>query len=193
MNCLILDDHPLVCIAIEHTLKDLACIADIYSCANPNHAMAIIEEKEVDLLIIDINLKEHNGFDLYRRFRAKDYQGKALFFSSENSILYSDMAQRIGADGYVDKSETKETLRDAIINIDKGYSFFKHSSPQSSNKRQLSARETIVMNHLLQGKSNKQIANILSISDKTVSTYKKRLMQKYKVTNLIELTHAVSL
>lgn len=57
----------------------------------------------------------------------------------------------------------------------------------------LSNREAVVMNHLLRGKTNKEIAHILSISDKTVSTYKKRLLDKYGVGNLMELNKVAAL
>ncbi len=87
--------------------------------------------------------------------------------------MYSQMAFRSGADGYVCKSENHEILKDAIEAVSKGYSFFKfkQSVEEHRNVPALSSRESAVMKLLLQGKTNRDIADVLSISDKTVSTY----------------------
>ncbi|KPM99704.1 response regulator transcription factor [Vibrio alginolyticus] len=88
------------------------------------------------------------------------------------------------------KSENHDILKDAIEAVEKGYTFFKFKQVVNSVREmpQLSSRESAVMKYLLQGKSNREIASVLSISDKTVSTYKRRLLDKFNVKNIVELT-----
>ncbi len=190
INCLIFDDHPLVCAAIKALISDLSCVASTEVLSDSVSVMKRIKEHSVDLLILDINLADCDGYDFYRRIKSHGFTGKVLFYSAQQGQLYSEMAFKMGADGYVCKSEDPHILRDAVEGIANGYTFFKFKSAfkERNSEVSLSNRETIVMNHLLQGKSNKEIAVILSISDKTVSTYKRRIMDKFNVKNIIELT-----
>ncbi|KJY84662.1 regulator [Vibrio galatheae] len=195
LHCLVFDDHPLVGIAIRETLSKVDCIQSISVAHNTKQALQAIRSGVINLLILDINLNDVDGYDFYRRIRSHDYSGKVLFYSAEESPLYSDMAFKAGADGYVCKSEHPRILRDAVEGISNGYTFFKFKpSPNLDREKvELSNREAMVMNYLLQGKTNKEIAHILSISDKTVSTYKRRLLDKYGVNNIIELNKASTL
>ncbi|CAH0530032.1 response regulator transcription factor [Vibrio hippocampi] len=190
LNCLILDDHPLVGIAIKSLVLDLKYVESVEILTDANKSLAKLKEGSINLLILDVNLGDCDGFDFYRRIKSHGYKGKVLFFSAEQSYLFSEMAFKLGADGYVCKSEEHSILRDAIEGIYHGYTFFKfkQNARQVDRQKKLSSREVVVMNYLLQGKNNKEIAALLSISDKTVSTYKKRIFDKYSVSNIIELT-----
>ena len=194
INCIVFDDHPLVCSAVEALIADLSCIESVESMSDAVSVIKRVKEQTVDLLILDIGLADCDGYDFYRRVKSHDYKGKVLFYSAQQSQLYSEMAYKMGADGYVCKSEDPHILKDAVEGIVNGYTFFKSegSFKDRNSHASLSTRETIVMNYLLQGKTNKEIAEILSISDKTISTYKRRIMDKFNVKNVIELTQALS-
>ncbi len=190
MNCLIFDDHPLVCVAIKSLLKELGMTNEVFTATSAKSAFKTLNENNIELLILDVNLADCDGFDLYKRIKSHGYEGKVIFFSVETSQVYSQLAFRVGADGYVCKSENHDILKDAIEAVMKGYTFFKFK--QVANKvremPQLSSRESAVMKYLLQGYSNRDIASVLSISDKTVGTYKRRVLDKFNVKNIIELT-----
>lgn len=192
-NCLVFDDHPLVGVAIKATLSMMNCINSITVVYSLEEALSATKNENIDFIILDINLSEADGYDFYRRIKLQGYQGKMLFYSAEESAHFSEMAFKAGADGYVCKSEHQEILRDAVEGIANGYTFFKFKSdkPVSDQHIALSSRETMVMNYLLKGRNNREIAQLLKISDKTVSTYKKRLFDKYGVSNLIELSKVV--
>lgn len=197
-NILVFDDHPLVGVAIKATLSNMNCVNSISVVYSLKSALEATKNKSINFVILDINLSDGgDGYDFYRRIKSHGYQGKVLFYSAEESSLYSELAFKAGADGYVCKSEHQEILRDAVEGITNGYTFFKFKSDKSVHGNEervtLSNREAMVMNHLLSGKSNKDIAHLLKISDKTVSTYKKRLFDKYSVNNLIELSKVVSI
>ncbi|WP_458575883.1 helix-turn-helix transcriptional regulator [Vibrio lentus] len=96
---------------------------------------------------------------------------------------------------YVCKSEHYDVLKDAIEAIVKGYSFFKEiNDPKSTAQMlKLSEREATVAKLLLKGMTNKDAAQLLSISEKTISTYKRRMLTKYNVDSLIELSRVIEL
>lgn len=190
LNYLIFDDHPLVCIAIKSLVESLGTANDVLTVTNSKDALKILKDQQIGLLILDVNLADCDGYDFYKRIKSHGFAGKVIFFSAETSHMYSQMAFRSGADGYVCKSENHEILKDAIEAVSKGYSFFKfkQSVEEHRNVPALSSRESAVMKLLLQGKTNRDIADVLSISDKTVSTYKRRVLDKYNVKNIVELS-----
>lgn len=190
LNYLIFDDHPLVCVAIKSLLEELGKTNGVFTATSAKMALQILKKEEIQLFILDVNLADCDGFDFYKRIKSHGYEGKVIFFSAETSQMYSQMAFRSGADGYVCKSENHDILKDAIEAVEKGYTFFKFKQVVNSVREmpQLSSRESAVMKYLLQGKSNREIASVLSISDKTVSTYKRRLLDKFNVKNIVELT-----
>ncbi|HHC6516856.1 TPA: response regulator [Vibrio parahaemolyticus] len=190
MNCLIFDDHPLVCVAIKSLLKEIGMTNEVFTATSTKSAFKTLKKSNIDLLILDVNLADCDGFDFYKRIKSHSYEGKVIFFSAETSQMYSQMAFRTGADGYVCKSENHDILKDAVEAVVKGYTFFKFKQVVNEVREmpQLSSRENAVMKHLLQGKSNRDIASVLSISDKTVSTYKRRVFDKFNVKNIVELT-----
>lgn len=190
MNCLIFDDHPLVCVAIKSLLKELGMTNEVFTATSAKSAFKTLKESNIELLILDVNLADCDGFDFYKRIKSHGYEGKVIFFSAETSQMYSQMAFRSGADGYVCKSENHDILKDAIEAVVKGYTFFKFKQVANEVREmpQLSSRESAVMKYLLQGKSNRDIASVLLISDKTVSTYKRRVLDKFNVKNIVELT-----
>ncbi|MDF5114751.1 response regulator transcription factor, partial [Vibrio parahaemolyticus] len=171
-------------------LQELGKTNGVFTATSAKMALQILKKEEIQLLILDVNLADCDGFDFYKRIKSHGYEGKVIFFSAETSQMYSQMAFRSGADGYVCKSENHDILKDAIEAVEKGYTFFKFKQVVNSVREmpQLSSRESAVMKYLLQGKSNREIASVLSISDKTVSTYKRRLLDKFNVKNIVELT-----
>ncbi|MFM2590240.1 response regulator [Vibrio sp. TBV020] len=192
INCLIVDDHPLACAAIENLLKDVKYIRRVESMSCTVQALETIKSGAIDLLILDVNLGSSDGFDFLRRVKAHGYKGKVLFISASDSAVHINAALKIGADGYVCKSENLNLIRESIDNIVNGYSIFKFkpSEHHSLGTVELSKREVVVYNYLVQGKSNKDISELLSLSSKTVSTYKRRILNKYNVSSIVELVNS---
>ncbi len=148
-------------------------------------AASALRQNDIDLIILDIQLTGFDGLDFLRRMRAKQFEGKILFVSSNEHSMYSNAAKKMGANGYVLKTESSEIIQDAISSVIRGYNVFKHNS--ENEFAALSKRETIVYNYLVKGFTNKRISELLSISTKTVSTYKSRILNKCNVESIIEL------
>ncbi|WP_394242072.1 response regulator [Vibrio astriarenae] len=187
-KCLIVDAFPIVRSRLRDTLETLPSVEQVTEAGKIEQALDILKRQSVDLLTLDIKIGNSNGFELLRRARAHGFAGKVLFISSEDYSTYSQLAKESSANGYISKSEEESLIKDAIQSILKGYSLFKLDSHIAHSKQMpLSEREQVVFDYLVQGYSNKQISELLSLSAKTISTYKSRILDKHNASSIIEL------
>lgn len=185
IKCLIVDDHPLVCSAIKSLLHKVNYIKEVQTTCTTKDALNIVKDGNINLLILDINLGDGNGFELLRRIKAHGYEGKTLFLSASDNPTLINTARELGANGYICKSENSNLIKESVIRIINGYSIFKIKTTRKMVE--LSKREVVVFNYLMQGKTNTEISQILSLSSKTVSTYKRRILDKHNASSIIEL------
>lgn len=184
-SALVIDSYPIVLHAIEQMLVDRLGFESVFIANDGSKASSILKQNQIDIIILDIKQLDFDGLDFLRRIRAKQYSGKVLFISSNNHGIYSDTAKKLGANGYVLKSDTTKTIENAVSSVISGYDMFKNNTDLKFLA--LSKRETIVYNYLAKGLTNKHISELLSISTKTVSTYKSRILNKCKVNSIVEL------
>lgn len=123
---------------------------------------------------------------------------RVLMFSAQPEDVYAISTLRAGASGYLSKKSALTELSDAITKVAHGGMFITNELAQrlafdeSTNKprrffRKLSTREVEVLKLLAQGKRNKFVAEELGLNEKTVSTYKARLMRKLNVDNMVDM------
>lgn len=189
MRVLIVDDHPLVCSGLEVLIKTRFFGANVDSVHDVEGALTSTQLRKYDLLIIDIELNFDNGFELYAMLKRRNIEAQVIFLSSKKSLSYAANAKSLGASGYIDKSEGLETVMKTVSGVLRGETHFPTESGLGGleSRIRLSNRERAVLALLAQGVRNKQIARELSINEKTVSTYKQRILKKYGVNSLIEL------
>lgn len=184
-SALILDNFPLLQKAMQQMLIHHHGFDTVYLANDAASATNVMRENDIDLLVLDIQLGNFDGLDFLRRMKARRFSGKVLFVSSNEHSMFSDAARKMGANGYVLKTEQTEIIEDTISNVIRGYNVFKNQA--THEYAPLSKRETVVYNYLAKGFTNKQISELLSISTKTVSTYKARILNKFNVGSIIEL------
>ncbi|MGF1748542.1 response regulator [Vibrio cionasavignyae] len=190
MNILIVDDHPLVCAALESVIRDSFSDAAVEQSFSAKKALAYLAENKIHILILDIELGDDDGFDLLHKAKRFGFDGKVIIISSKDEKLCSDLAISTGASGYLDKKESVSRVADAIKAVNSGYTYFRQMSSNSSQRGssvKLSTRESAVLRLLLDGHTNKEIARKMNISEKTVSTYKRRILDKYDVRSVFML------
>ncbi|MDH4607421.1 response regulator transcription factor [Pseudomonas sp. BN102] len=160
--------------------------------------LSLARALQPDLVIVDIAIPKLDGLEVVARLSAMDPNLKLLVLTSLPASLYANRCLQAGATGYLSKQESEASLVSAISSILSGYSLFPSTVhlPTSSNGKDsndvqlldsLSDRELAVLQNLANGKNNKEIAEHLFISHKTVSTYKSRLMDKLKTRNQVDL------
>lgn len=184
MKALILDNQPIVRNALALMLKNISEQAYILHSNSIKTACWTLERENIDMIILDIDLSDGSGLDFIRSIRSRGYRGKVLFVSSNNHPLIARTAQGIGANGYILKTEATLAIHEAILATYQGNFVFKPCKARVPN---LSKRETIVFYYLAQGRSNKEISTLLSLSTKTISTHKARILEKYNANSIIEV------
>ncbi len=191
----IVDDHPVIRLAVRMLLENQGYkIVGEYD--NGVDAMQMIRETRTDLVILDIAIPRLDGLEVLARFQSMALPMKVLVLTAQSPALFAIRCMHSGASGYVCKQEDLSELISAIKAVLAGYNYFPSQVLQGETEssrselglfRQVNDRELMVLQLFAQGRSNKEIASGMFLSNKTVSTYKKRLMQKLRVSTLVDL------
>ena len=192
----IIDDHPVIRLAIRMLLEHEGYKV-VGETDNGCDAIQMVRECLPDLIILDISIPKLDGLEVLCRFNAMNTQMKTLVLTAQSPTLFATRCMRSGADGYVCKEGDLSELLSAIRAVLSGYNYFPSQALNASgvdpNSQELELfksvndRELMVLQLFAQGRTNKEIAKGMFLSNKTVSTYKKRLMQKLKAKSLVEL------
>lgn len=186
-NILIMGTSPLVCEALTNLVEKTFQQTNVFISDNAQRGMQIVREDDIDLIILDIELKTSSSFDFVRRVKAGEFWGKVLFISNNVHSMVNQTAKMVGANGFISKSDSTDVIKDAILAVSRGYSVFKEDLNQAKEIVTLSTRESVVYNYLLKGYSNQKISELLSLSAKTISTYKTRILTKYNADSVIQI------
>lgn len=198
---LIADHHPVTRKGISCMLKKSEAYSIVAKANNGEELYTFLEEKQPDILIMEIDMPQINGINALRAIKNQYPKVRVLIFSTHPEEIYALRAIKSGAAGYVPKTATTKVFLKALKQIAKGGIFLNEDLTSTftsrnigetsaiSRYKKLSSREIEVLNLLSRGKRNKDIANALDINEKTVSTYKTRLLKKLKVDNLADLIH----
>lgn len=164
---------------------------------NGPDALLQVRQCKPDLMILELSIPRLGGLEVLQRLVAQDSPVKVLVLTSQDSEYFAGRCLTAGAAGFVSKQEDPQAVREAVRAIAQGHSYFPSHALGSVSAAEeaghgdllkgLSVRELSVLQLLARGLSNIAIADQLSISDKTVSTYKVRLMQKLHAKSLVEL------
>ncbi|CAI1037096.1 response regulator transcription factor [Serratia ficaria] len=190
-SLLLVDDHPVVHVALEAALMKSSRPYTLQAAQDDAQALAQLAAGAFSLVILDIGLPQVDGLQLLKKIRRRYPQQPILIYTAQEEDIYARMAHAAGANGFVNKGSTLEQLVRAIERVlDGGLSFpdvAVAEDPQTADGAQLTAKELEVLGLLSKGLSNLQIAEILHISNKTVSTHKKNILRKTGASNLLEL------
>lgn len=194
VNCIVFDAHPIVCNSLKSLLETHPRVGYVCTTSDVVEAKRLLRTDQFGLLVLDVNAPILNGFDFIRQVKSSGYNHKVLFFSSSDDGC-SHQAESIGADGYISKKETVSEVSELLDKVLNGKKCFKTRAKKSApvvHTPKLTGRESTVLRHLLSGKSNNDISYLLSLSPKTVSTYKTRILGKYKVSSIVEIAKMAS-
>ncbi len=202
---LIADHHPITREGISSLLSKNEQLQVIGHVTSGNDLFKFLKNQIPDVLIMEIDLPQINGITALRNIKNHFPSIKLLVFSCHPEEMYALSAIKAGASGYVSKTVTTDDFNMAIQQVARGgiylnkniteriNSGISQSSSLISKFKKLSIREAEVLNLLSNGKRNKDIAEALDINEKTVSTYKTRLLRKLKVDNIADLIHQTRL
>ncbi len=199
MKILIADDHAIVREGVKQIVKTLPEVKQIDEASDGKEALSKLTKTYYDLAILDISMPEVTGLDLLQQLKLNNIRTRVLILSFHPQEQYAVRAFKLGASGYLSKDSAFEELAMAIRKIAAGGKyvsaafaekllFNEVSSTNQQLHESLSEREFQVMIMLAKGKSVSEIAAEIFISDKTVATYRARIMEKMQMKKNAELT-----
>ncbi|MCS5663644.1 MAG: response regulator transcription factor [Flavobacteriales bacterium] len=207
VKIILVDDHVLVRDGIKALLEHESTFKVIAEASNGKDALEMLPVYQPDLLIVDIRMPEMNGNELITIVSKQFPDIKTLVLSMHDAQEYVLESIEAGADGYMLKGASKPEFLKALCTISDGGKYFSgdvssillnsltHKEPAPSSKKgaentfNLSKREKQVLSIILNGKSNKEIAEELNVSKRTAEVHRYNLMKKLKVKNLMELSN----
>jgi len=168
-------------------------------CADGPSALRDTLQLRPDLLILGLVLPRLGGLELLRRLHQARSKSRTLVLTAQDTEHFAGLSLQAGSTGFIGKQRSLDELLSAVASVLGGHSYFPSQALDSLTKggpqdekvqlASLSAREMIVLRYLASGSSIKRIASELALSDRTVSTYKTRLLEKLNVGSLADCSN----
>jgi len=184
---LLIDDHPLVQVALEAALVHAPFPLTLLSAENQQDALALLDSQRVSVVILDIGLPDSDGLQLLKRIKRLAPSLPVVIYSAQEERVWPRLAEAAGASGFVAKRQPLSQLLSAVLAVLGGQRAFPAQQQDETLHEQLTAKELQILALLARGQSNLQIAEQLHISNKTVSTHKKNIMDKTGAQSVVEL------
>jgi len=192
------DDHPIVRKGLRNILKEYPVAVAVEEASSGHEALAKVAETRFDMVLLDISMPQMDGLETLERLRKLNPSLPVLMLTVYPEEEYAVRALKTGASGYMTKQAAPDELFVAIRKVLKGGRYISPSladilatdvasKTEKTFHETLSNREFIVMKMIASGKSLKEIAAELSLSPKTVSTYRSRILNKVHVRSNAEL------
>ncbi len=199
MKVLIADDHAIVRQGLKEIVRKMNEITTVDEAVDGSDALSKIRKGSYDFVIMDISMPGLSGIDVLQKLKEQNDKLNILVLSVHPQEQYAIRVLRLGASGYLSKDSAYEELETAIRKISAGGKYISASiteklvfdigkDPEKLPHESLSEREFQVMCMIAKGKSVLEISKELFISDKTVSTYRARILEKMNMKKNAELT-----
>ncbi|HSV70030.1 MAG TPA: response regulator transcription factor [Methylibium sp.] len=197
----IVDDHAMVRAGLRQFFADQADFVVVAEAANGRDALDIVRRGEVDVVLLDISMPEHGGVDALAAIRARAPELPVLILSGFDEAHYATTLLRQGASGYLNKDCDPEEIVKAIRTVCRGRKYITAGVAERLAEglggggadqpphEQLSERELQVFLRLAKGETIGHMAESMSLSVKTVSTYRSRVMEKLNLASNSDLTY----
>ncbi|MBK9116903.1 MAG: response regulator transcription factor [Betaproteobacteria bacterium] len=200
IRVVIADDHTILREGLKQLLQSAPDLSVVGEAGDGHEVLARVRGVDFDVLLLDMSMPGRSGMELIRQVKAERPKLRVLVLSMHEEHQYAVRAIRAGAAGYLTKESAALELVAAIRKVAGGGAFISaevaeqlalSSMPRAEGPPHtlLSDREYQVFRRLVAGAAVTQIAGDLSLSVKTVSTHKARLMEKLGVANQAELIH----
>ncbi|RFB73881.1 MULTISPECIES: response regulator transcription factor [unclassified Herbaspirillum] len=189
---MLVDDHPLVRDGLRARLETVTNLHVVAEAGGADEALKLATLQEIDLVLMDINMRGMNGIDLTAEFHARFPEIAVLILSMHDKSEYVMQSIQAGARGYVLKDAPGQDIIRAIETVISGGIYYsaalarKLSQPLAAGDL-LTSRERQVLQHIANGESNKQIARELDLSVRTVETHRLNIKRKLGIDGQAEL------
>ncbi|HEX5126988.1 MAG TPA: response regulator transcription factor [Rhodocyclaceae bacterium] len=200
IRVVIVDDHAIVRAGLRQFFSEQGDITVTGEAANGREALDIVRKGEVDVLVMDLSMPDHSGIDALAAIKAREPDLPVLILSGFPEAHYATTLLRQGASGYLNKECDPEEIVKAIRTVSRGRKYITAAVAElladglgGNNDKplheQLSEREFQVFLRLAKGETIGHMAESMSLSVKTVSTYRTRVMEKMNLASNSDLTY----
>jgi two-component system, NarL family, invasion response regulator UvrY len=202
LRIMLVDDHPIVRRGVRDILTGAFPHAAVQEVGSGSEAVALARTQSWDIVILDLTLPDGSGLDVLKRVREAQSKIPVLILSMHTADQFARRAISAGASGYLTKDTADEELVTAVTRLIRGGKYFgpevleqvvmgMHPDRDERPHERLSDREYQVLRMIGSGKTVSEIATDLTLSVKTVSTYRARVLEKMDMRTNAELTHYV--
>lgn len=201
IRIIIADDHAIVREGLKQILADSADMVVSGDAENGADAIKLARKGDADVLLLDISMPDRSGIDVLKQVKKEVPRLAVLMLSMHREDQYAIRSLKAGAAGYLNKQSAPAELVDAIRQVAGGRKYISAALAQELANQvgdenravppheTLSDREYQTLIMIASGKTVSDIAGELSLSVKTISMYRSRLLQKMKLRHNAELTH----
>jgi DNA-binding NarL/FixJ family response regulator len=199
IRILIADDHPIVREGYKKILMSQPDMDVTGEAGNGQEVLDLIQKKDFDLILLDISMPGRSGLEILKELKSQKPQMPVMILSIYPEEQYAVRAFRDGASGYLTKASTPKELISAIRKVSQGgryvtealaekLTYILHGDVDKAPHEKLSDREYQVMLLLASGKTVTQVADELCLSVKTISTYRRHILEKMQFGTNAEIT-----
>lgn len=199
ISVLLADDHQVLRDGLKTLLEAQPDIRVVGVAADGREAVTNAAELKPDVVVMDISMPDMNGVEAARRIRAAREQTRIVMLSMHSDAEHVYRALEAGATGYLLKNSAGSELVTAVRAVHAGRRYLTEKINEmviagylgekraASPLESLSKRERDILQHIVDGRNNRETAELLHISVKTVETYRSRMLQKLGIKNVTEL------
>jgi DNA-binding NarL/FixJ family response regulator len=199
MNILIADDHAIVRKGLIQLLSEGFSEITVFEALNSAEVMTQIRSHQLDVILMDISMPGRNGIETLKQMRMEGIRTPVLMLSMHPEDQYALRSLKAGAAGFINKESATVELLAAVKKVIAGGKYISPSLAEKladavsdkgslSGHEHLSDREMEVLQQIATGKTVSEIADHLSLSVNTISTYRTRLLEKLHLSNNAEIT-----
>lgn len=199
IKILIADDHAIVRKGLVQILQEEFPLAQITEVDNGNDAIKMVNELIWDVILLDISMPGRNGVETLKQIRVSGIKAPVLMLSMHSEEQYAIRVLKAGASGFLSKLSATDELLNAVHRVLSGKKYITASvaeklaeslgeNENKSTHENLSDREMQVLQLIAAGKTVSEIAEEISLSVNTISTYRARILEKLNLNNSAELT-----
>jgi DNA-binding NarL/FixJ family response regulator len=201
VQVLLVDDHPLFRKGIAELIRSTGQYEVVGEAATPGEALAKMRETTADVAVIDVSFHGTNGLELTKQMLAEQPNLRVMLLSMHDESLYALRALNSGAQGYVMKKESPDTVLEALRKVADGkihvspsiadslvYRAMRADKPGSNPIDLLSDRELEVLQLFGEGNATHEVAKLLNLSPKTIETHRLHIKEKLGFGTAAEMT-----
>ncbi len=199
MKIIIADDHPLLVDGMRRMLEETEGMQLLEPVSNGRQLLARLREQAADMVLLDLHMPQLDGLETLRVLQKEFPSLKILVFTNYNQPKLLREARSLGARGYLLKSCTAQTLREAVLTVSDGGTWFdERAVPETGDtvftddfmkKYQITPREVEIIRKIAQGYTTKEIGEQLYVSEFTVNAHRRNICRKLDIYTPVGLVN----